>query len=73
MNILIFGTTQGAIRLPSEPSRLVPDDDCLYHVIVHCGNAVVCGYGTLVDLDGERCEWLGMLQLSMEVPCAYAA
>ena len=30
-------------------------------------------YGTLVDLDGERCEWLGVLELSVEIPCAYAA
>ena len=37
---------------------------------VHRANAVVCRYATLVDLDGKRCEWLGLLELSMEIPCA---
>lgn len=59
--------------MPPQPRQLVLDDNCAYDVIVHYGSAMGCRYGTLVDLDGERREWLGVLELSMEIPCAYAA
>ena len=50
-----------------------PTMTALYHVIVLCGTPLGCRYGTLVDLDGKRCERLGVLELSMEVPGADAA
>ena len=54
-------------------SRLVPALTALMMSLFIPVSTLGWRYGTLVDLDGERCEWVGMLQLSMEIPCAYAA
>lgn len=67
-------TTRGpVIRMSPNCSDWFPTMTALYHVIVHCATPLGCRYGTLVDLDGKRCEWLGVLELSMEVPGAHAA
>ena len=73
MGTRLLGVHGSIHEVPGFPNPVDPTMTPLYHVMVHCGNAVVCRYATLVDLDGERREWLGLLELSVEVPCADAA
>src|SRR5271169_118658 len=51
-----------------------PTAAALYRSGFHCGNIVSgCRYGALADLGRRRCQGLGLLQLSMEIPCPHAA